>query len=77
MLILYEILGLLTICSAQFASVGFQFQRKGYVKVNLIRGDGFDGRMERLIETALESTAEDFEELNASNESAEIEARYL
>jgi len=58
--------------SAQFASVAFQFQRKGYVKVALDRGDDFSDRMERLIETALESTAEDFEEVDSSNGSAEI-----
>jgi hypothetical protein len=33
--------------------------------------------MERLIEAALEATAEDFEELNSSDESTEIEARNL
>lgn len=39
----------------------------------LDRGDDFSDRMERLIETALESTAEDFEEVDSSNDSAEIE----
>ena len=52
--------------------MAFQFQRKGYVKVALDRGDDFSDRMERLIETALESTAEDFEEVDSSNGSAEI-----
>jgi len=59
--------------SAQFASVAFQFQRKGYVKVALHRGDYFSDRMDRLIETGLESTAEDFEEVASSDNSAEIE----
>lgn len=59
--------------SAQFASVAFQFQRKGYVKVALDKGDDFHDRMERLIETALEASAEDFEELNSTDGSAEIE----
>lgn len=59
--------------SAQFASVGFQFQRKGHVKVALNKMDDFDSRMERLIETALEATAEDFEKLDTSGELTEIE----
>jgi len=59
--------------SAQFASVAFQFQRKGYVKVALDRGDDFSDRMDQLIETALEFTAEDFEEVASSENSAEIE----
>jgi len=41
--------------------------------VALHRGDYFSDRMDRLIETGLESTAEDFEEVASSDNSAEIE----
>jgi translational activator of cytochrome c oxidase 1 len=53
--------------------VAFQFQRKGYVKVVLDKSDGFGDRLEQLIETALESTAEDFEQVHSSDKSTEIE----
>jgi translational activator of cytochrome c oxidase 1 len=53
--------------------VAFQFQRKGCVKVAIDKGDGFGDRMEGLIETALESSAEDFEQVGSSDDSAEIE----
>ena len=39
----------------------------------LDRGDDFSDRMDQLIETALEFTAEDFEEVASSENSAEIE----
>jgi len=58
---------------AQFASVTFQFQRKGYVKVALARGHDFDERMEHLIERALEASADDFGEVDSSRDPAEIE----
>jgi transcriptional/translational regulatory protein YebC/TACO1 len=55
--------------------VAFQFEKKGYVKVALDGGKDFDDRMERLIEAALESSAEDFGEANSSQDFAEIEVR--
>ena len=53
--------------------MAFQFQKKGYVKVAIDKGDDFSGRIERLIETALESNAEDFEDVHSSDECAEIQ----
>jgi hypothetical protein len=58
--------------SAQFAPVAFQFQRKGHVKVALDRDDNVADRTERLIDVALESTADDFKTIESSNHSMEI-----
>lgn len=63
--------------SAQLASVAFQFQRKGYVKVAVDKGDEHDTRMERLIETALEAAAEDFEQLEHTDGPVEVEVNKL
>lgn len=60
--------------SAQFASVAFQFERKGYVKVALDHGDDFNDRVETLVETALEANAEDFEVIESADP-AEVEVR--
>ncbi|KZP20880.1 YebC-like protein [Athelia psychrophila] len=57
---------------AQFASVAFQFERKGYVKVALDHGDDFNDRVETLVETALEANAEDFEVIESADP-AEVE----
>ncbi|KAF7965402.1 hypothetical protein HWV62_43708 [Athelia sp. TMB] len=46
---------------------------KGYVKVGLDRGEDFDDRLETLIETAFEANAEDFEEVESAEASAEFE----
>lgn len=52
------------------------FQRKGYVKVSLERGEAKEDRVERLIETALEAGAEDFEESSSENDNlVEVEVR--
>lgn len=40
----------------------FLFQKRGVVRVSLEQGSDFDARLERLIETALEADAEDFEQ---------------
>lgn len=52
------------------------FERKGYVKVALDKGERFEIRMERLLDAALEATADDFEELNSTNDVTEIEVRF-
>ncbi|KAI8998862.1 YebC-like protein [Trametes punicea] len=46
---------------ARLADVKFLFRREGRVKVALDPGDDIDTRMERLVELALDSDAEDFE----------------
>lgn len=61
--------------SGRFAPVGFLFQRKGSVTVSLERGADLDDRLERLIETALEADAEDFEQSEPSDDVVEIEVR--
>ncbi|OBZ75181.1 hypothetical protein A0H81_04562 [Grifola frondosa] len=58
---------------ARFADVKFLFQRRGCVRVALDKGDDFDARMEKLIDAALEADAEDFEELEPTDTSVEVE----
>lgn len=53
------------------------FQRKGLVRVSLQQGDDFEQRLERLIETALEADAEDFEQEDSSEGVVEIEVRLV
>ena len=43
------------------APVSFLFQKKGVVRVAVEEGDDFDARLERLIDTALNARAEDFD----------------
>lgn len=53
------------------------FERKGYVRVGLGKGD-YRPIMERIIEVALEATAEDFEEVEPADstvDDAEVEVR--
>ena len=66
------------IISSQLASVAFRFQRKGFVKVALEKGEGFDDRLEGLVEVAFEVGAEDFlvGKDEASSDSVEIEVSY-
>lgn len=59
--------------SARFAPVGFLFQRKGSVTVTLERGSDLDTQLEKLIETALEAEAEDFEQSDPSEDVVEVE----
>lgn len=65
--------------SSQLASVAFQFQRKGFVKVVLDKGEDFDDRLEHLAEAAFEAGAEDFVvgQGEASSDPVEIEVRSL
>jgi len=49
------------------------FQRKGYVKVALDNTEDVAFRVERLLEVALGSTAEDFERLSTADNVTEIE----
>lgn len=68
-----------SIVSSQLASVAFQFQRKGFVKVVLDKGENFDDHLEGLVETAFEVGAEDFfvGKDTASSDSVEIEVSCL
>lgn len=52
------------------------FQRQGIVRVALEQGEDFDERLEKLIETALEAGAEDFEQLEPSEGTVEIEVYF-
>lgn len=63
--------------SSRLATVGFLFQRKGCVRVSVEKGENFEARMEKLIETALEAEAEDFEESDdiSTSEAVEIQVR--
>ncbi|KAJ3553456.1 hypothetical protein NM688_g3602 [Phlebia brevispora] len=51
----------LTKHGARLAPVSFLFQKKGVVRVAVEEGDDFDARLERLIDTALNARAEDFD----------------
>lgn len=63
---------------ARFAPVGFLFERKGSVRVSLQRGEDYSERLERLIETALEADAEDFEESDSGDVvEVEVSLEYL
>lgn len=53
------------------------FQRQGIVRVSLEQGEDFSARLERLIETALEAEAEDFEQREPSEGAVEIEVYFL
>ncbi|KAJ3479691.1 hypothetical protein NLI96_g8884 [Meripilus lineatus] len=64
---LHSIRDILTSHGARFAPVGFLFERKGSVRVSLQRGEDYSERLERLIETALEADAEDFEESDSGD----------
>jgi len=62
--------------SARMAPVSFMFQRNGLVKVALEKGDGFDQRLEKLVEIALDSGAEDFNQLpEGEGSQIEVEVR--
>ena len=58
------------------APCAFMFNRQGSVKVALEQGDDFDARLEKLVETAFEAEAEDFEQHDASDGVVEIEVCY-
>jgi transcriptional/translational regulatory protein YebC/TACO1 len=51
------------------------FERKGYVRVGFPARNGIESHVEKLIETALEASAEDFEELDPTGSSTELEVR--
>jgi hypothetical protein len=52
------------------------FQRRGYVRVGLRKDHSdFQALQERLIDQALSSTAEDFEEVESSEDICEMEVR--
>jgi hypothetical protein len=54
------------------------FQRIGYVRVGLRKDHSdFQANQERLIDRALSSTAEDFEEVESSDGICEMEVRVL
>ncbi|THH13354.1 hypothetical protein EW146_g6855 [Bondarzewia mesenterica] len=57
---------------ARFATVGFMFQRKGCVRVALDKDDGHEDRMEKLIEAAFETEAEDFDPLDVGDGTVEL-----
>jgi transcriptional/translational regulatory protein YebC/TACO1 len=61
---------LTTEVSAYFASVGFMFERKGCVRIALAAND--DPYLEKVIDQALASTAEDFDEVERSNGAVEL-----
>ncbi|EIM90450.1 YebC-like protein [Stereum hirsutum FP-91666 SS1] len=63
--------------NSRLATVGFLFQRKGCVRVSVEKGENFEARMEKLIETALEADAEDFEESTDMTTSEAVEIQFL
>jgi len=74
---LHNIRDILNTHNARFTPVGFMFQRKGCVRVGFHKMKDIESRVEALIETALEASAEDFEELTQTEESIELEVRLL
>ncbi|KAK7463405.1 hypothetical protein VKT23_006758 [Stygiomarasmius scandens] len=60
---------------ARMAPVSFMFQRNGLVKVALEKRDEFDQRLEKLVEIALDSGAEDFNQL-PEGEGSQIEVEF-
>lgn len=49
------------------------FERKGYVKVAILKDQEYAQTLEKLAETALSASAEDFEELPSNTDHIEIE----
>ncbi|KII85141.1 hypothetical protein PLICRDRAFT_166690 [Plicaturopsis crispa FD-325 SS-3] len=72
----HNIRGILGSHGARLAPVGFLFTRRGYVNVSLDKGDDRDARTERLIEAALESGAEDFEEAETPDDPTTTELEF-
>ncbi|EPQ58454.1 YebC-like protein [Gloeophyllum trabeum ATCC 11539] len=59
--------------NGRFAPVSFMFAKKGRVRVALDKGKDHEERVEQLIETALEAGAEDFETVDSSDSTVEVE----
>ncbi|KAH8107157.1 YebC-like protein [Cristinia sonorae] len=62
---------------ARPAPVAFMFERKGCVRVALQKGEDFDLRLERLIDTALEAEAEDFDQTDSENSLNTVEVEFI
>ena len=62
----------LTSCSARFAPVKFMFTRKGCVRICLEEGSDA-GSVDKVLDAALESGAEDFEQVPSDQGAVEME----
>ncbi|EED84169.1 predicted protein [Postia placenta Mad-698-R] len=70
---MHAVRNLVTGHGARIAPVKFMFSRKGSVKVALDKQDGFENKLDSLIEHMLDSGAEDFKETAANDTEVEME----
>lgn len=70
---IHSLRGVLTDHNARFTPVKYMFMRRGFVKIALKTCASEEEWIEKIIDTALENGAEDFERVTSSSGSTEIE----